>query len=106
MGVASVSDLSDAALLERFTRMSRVDTASQEWLPQDTAAVVLHWDQPKPIGRDPAVQFDYPLVYVRVPRDPSGKYLNKDTKAGVWSAKSPRSSRTRRRPSPITRRGI
>ncbi len=41
---------------------------------------------PKAIADDPTVKWDYPIVYVRVPRDPLGKYRNKNTNAGVWSA--------------------
>jgi RNA polymerase sigma factor (sigma-70 family) len=41
---------------------------------------------PRAIADDPTVKYDYDIVYVRVPRDPSGKYLNKQTRAGVWSA--------------------
>ncbi len=41
---------------------------------------------PPHVSTDKSVQYDYDIVYVRVPRDPSGKYLNAQTRAGVWSA--------------------
>ncbi|MGH7173964.1 MAG: TolB family protein, partial [Gemmataceae bacterium] len=41
---------------------------------------------PPHISTDKSVHYDYDIVYVRVPRDPSGKYLNDRTQAGVWSA--------------------